>query len=252
MKYFIGTSGYNYSWWNNFYPPHISQKEYLTYYSKFFDSVEINYTFYKLPSKKVVKSWYNSVPKNFQFTIKVNSFITHYKKLKDVRPYLNKFLKRLAPLKEKLKCLLFTFPKNFVYNDINLKRLIKVKLLLSDFTHIRVAVEFRSTTWFNTYIKELGSFIIVIGYYYDIGFVPNLPKLPKFYNNKKIYIRMHGYDSTYGGSYPKRVLQKIVDHINKYGIKECFIYFNNTDTINKNGQVDAVLDALKMKSIINL
>ncbi|MBD3287877.1 DUF72 domain-containing protein, partial [candidate division KSB1 bacterium] len=80
----IGTSGWNYNHWKGvFYPKDLPQKKWLEFYIEKFLSVEINNSFYKLPEKKTLKTWFDTVPDNFLFTFKANRYITHMKKLKD-------------------------------------------------------------------------------------------------------------------------------------------------------------------------
>lgn len=103
MKLYIGTSGYYYSNWKKyFYPINLSQNDYLKYYSNYFNSVEINNTFYKIPSKKTITKWYNDTPTNFKFIIKMNNYITHYKKLTDIDKVLKNFLEIINLLKKKI------------------------------------------------------------------------------------------------------------------------------------------------------
>src|ERR1700686_2987424 len=102
MKLYCGTSGYQYSWWkHNYYPSGFGNYDMLEYYSKEFNTVEINYTFYKFPDANVIKNWYSSTPANFRFSIKVNQIITHYKKLHNVGVLLRKFIKITSHLKNK-------------------------------------------------------------------------------------------------------------------------------------------------------
>src|SRR5687767_7697496 len=82
MQFFVGTSGYSYpKWKGSFYPEKLPQKQMLSYYAQRFDAVEINNTFYKMPSEGDIKSWAQQVPKGFQFTFKAHQAITHFKRL---------------------------------------------------------------------------------------------------------------------------------------------------------------------------
>ena len=78
QKYFLGCSGWYYNdWAGDFYPENLSKSRWLEYYSKQFNTVEINNTFYRFPSEKTVKGWYNKTPENFKLTLKANQVITH-------------------------------------------------------------------------------------------------------------------------------------------------------------------------------
>ncbi|AYV82238.1 MAG: DUF72 domain-containing protein [Homavirus sp.] len=242
MNKYIGTSGYNYELWKgSFYPHNISSKNYLAYYSKFFNSVEINYTFYRMPSKKTVTSWYNTTPSNFKFCIKVHNYITHYKKLHNIDSYLKEFLLNLKPLKDKLACLLFQFPKQFVCSEKNLTRLVHLSSLLKRMVkHITVAVEFRHPSWSKIIgkLNEL-NFVVVSSYYNHIGFSPLLSQNI----SNTIYIRLHGGKKMYVGRHSTKVLGEIKKVMKNRNIHKCFVYFNNTDSVSGKTP-DAIHDAL--------
>jgi uncharacterized protein YecE (DUF72 family) len=80
---FIGTSGYSYKHWADgvFYPPEISSAKWLEYYCQFFNTVELNITFYRLPKKYTLKRWYERTPNNFTFAVKGESFYYTYEKI---------------------------------------------------------------------------------------------------------------------------------------------------------------------------
>jgi hypothetical protein len=83
---YIGTSGWNYRHWRgNFFPNDLPSKDWLRFYADRFDTVEINYTFYRLPSKESCKAWYQQTPENFRFAVKASRYITHIKRLRNAR-----------------------------------------------------------------------------------------------------------------------------------------------------------------------
>jgi len=108
-RVFVGTSGYNYRhWWNGvFYPKTVPQKGWLEFYSQFFETVELNVTFYRLPNRKTFEGWYQRTPGNFLFSIKGSRFITHIKRLKDCQEPLEAFFDHALGLKEKLNVILW-------------------------------------------------------------------------------------------------------------------------------------------------
>ena len=110
-KVHIGTMGWSYNFWKKtFYPKDLNSKEFLNYYSKQFDTVEVNNTFYKIPNKKTILSWKEQTPKNFIFSLKFPRKITHFKMLTNTREDTEFFLKTIKPLKEKLGPLLIQLP----------------------------------------------------------------------------------------------------------------------------------------------
>ena len=124
-KIFIGTSGWVYSHWEGiFYPKELGLKDKLKYFSKHFKTVEVNYSFYRLPRPTTYQNWYSQTPGDFLFAIKVSRFITHIKRLKGVKDAWKIFIKNTLNLKEKLGPILFQFPPNLKATEENVKRLV--------------------------------------------------------------------------------------------------------------------------------
>lgn len=110
----LGTLGWSYGFWKgNFYPPKTASKNYLTYYASKFDTVEVDNTFYRIPTQQVLLNWKNQTPPNFVFSLKFPRIVTHIKMLKDCERETSIFLERVALLGEKLGPLLLQFPPNF-------------------------------------------------------------------------------------------------------------------------------------------
>ena len=115
----IGISGWNYPPWRGgtFYPKGWPQKRELEYASRQVSSIEINGTFYSLQRPESFRAWYEATPENFVFAVKGGRFITHRKRLKDVRtPLANFFASGLLRLEEKLGPILWQLPPNFRYD----------------------------------------------------------------------------------------------------------------------------------------
>ncbi len=111
---FIGTSGYNYpEWKGSFYPSDLPTGKMLPYYSERFSTVEINYTFYRMPTSKLVTGWAGQVPDSFRFTLKAPRRITHDRKLRDAAQPVAAFCEAAAELGPKLGALLFQLPPTF-------------------------------------------------------------------------------------------------------------------------------------------
>ena len=110
----IGTSGYNYpEWRGSFYPEKFATSKMLPYYAERFSTVEINYTFYRMPNAKTVASWDAETPSGFCFALKAPQRITHVLRLKDVDDPLRYFLDTARTLGPKLGPILFQLPPNF-------------------------------------------------------------------------------------------------------------------------------------------
>jgi uncharacterized protein YecE (DUF72 family) len=111
---FIGTSGYNYpEWKGSFYPSNLTARLMLPYYAERFNSVEINYTFYRMPNSKLVTGWAAQVPDHFRFTLKAPRRITHDRRLRDSAELVRGFCEVAAELGPKLGALLFQLPPGF-------------------------------------------------------------------------------------------------------------------------------------------
>ncbi len=113
----VGTSGYNYpEWKGSFYPEKLPAAKMLPYYAARFTTVEINYTFYRMPNEKIVTGWAEQVPPGFKFTLKAPKRITHDKRLKDVADLTRGFCDVAATLGDRLGALLFQLPPQFKKN----------------------------------------------------------------------------------------------------------------------------------------
>jgi uncharacterized protein YecE (DUF72 family) len=151
MNILVGTSGYGYKEWRGrFYPEKISPKEMLRFYAARLGAVEINNTFYHMPTEPVLASWAEQVPDDFVFAIKAPQIITHLKRLRDVGGEAEYLFRTLSVLDKKLGPVLFQFPKSFRAN----------RPALEDFLalipgHISGAFEFRHPSWLEADILDL-------------------------------------------------------------------------------------------------
>jgi uncharacterized protein YecE (DUF72 family) len=111
---YVGTSGYNYpEWKGNFYPANLAAAKMLPYYAERFSTVEINYTFYRMPTASLVAGWAAQVPAHFKFTLKAPKRITHDRRLRDVGDAVRGFCEAASELGPRLGALLFQLPPNF-------------------------------------------------------------------------------------------------------------------------------------------
>ena len=139
----VGTSGYNYpEWRGTFYPEKFSTAKMLAYYAERFSTVEINYTFYRMPTEKLLAGWAAGTPGNFTFTLKAPRRITHDAKLQRCEDLLQTFCRTARTLGPKLATLLFQVPPTFKKDPAALRAFVE---LLPDGT--RAAFEFRHASW---------------------------------------------------------------------------------------------------------
>ena len=144
MAVLIGTSGYNYpEWKGSFYPSTFPPSKMLAYYAERFSTVEINYTFYRMPSAKTIAGWDAQTPAGFCFALKAPKRITHDARLRNVDEPLRYFLDTARRLGGKLGPILFQLPPNF---KKDLERLGDLLALLPP--DLRYAFEFRHPSWF--------------------------------------------------------------------------------------------------------
>jgi uncharacterized protein YecE (DUF72 family) len=114
MKTWIGTSGYNYpEWKGSFYPEKLPAAKMLPFYAQAFSTVEINYTFYRVPNQKTLAAWDRDTPEGFRLTLKAPKRITHIARLRDCAELLDYFLRTAATLGPKLGAILFQLPPYF-------------------------------------------------------------------------------------------------------------------------------------------
>jgi uncharacterized protein YecE (DUF72 family) len=146
----VGTSGYNYpEWRGTFYPEKFSTAKMLEYYAARFSTVEINYTFYRIPTEKLLAGWSAGTPDNFQFTLKAPRRITHDSKLQRCEDLLQSFCRTARTLGPKLGALLFQLPPTFKKDVQVLRAFLE---LLPEGT--RAAVEFRHASWLDQEIYD--------------------------------------------------------------------------------------------------
>jgi len=144
MKLWVGTSGYSYKEWKgSFYPQDMPDKDMLKAYARQLPAVEINNTFYRLPTPALLKSWAKQVPENFRFVLKASRRITHIKRLKECEEETEYLFKTARTLGERLGAILFQLPP-FLRNDT--PRLVDFLKLIPD--NSKSAFEFRHESWF--------------------------------------------------------------------------------------------------------
>jgi len=143
MRYLIGTSGYNYpEWRGSFYPEKFPTSKMLAYYSERFNTVEVNYTFYRMPTPALLDGWAKGTPESFTFTLKAPRRITHDAKLQRVEDLTQTFCRTAATLGSKLGILLFQLPPTMQRDDAVLGAFLET---LPEGT--RAAFEFRHPSW---------------------------------------------------------------------------------------------------------
>lgn len=223
----IGTSGWNYTGWSGiFYPEEAKPRDFLGFYSGRFSTVEVNYSFYHLPRTTTYERWVEQTPDKFLFTLKLSRFITHIKRLKEVKTALRTFVERSETLGSKRGPLLIQLPPSFSLTDVNLKRIRDFLENLSQFG-VLAAVELRHNSWFVPEVYKLfenaGSALVIA----NSSRYPNPPEDAS--TADFVYFRFHGPQELFASSYTDEELKYYAKIIRKHKQqnREVYVYFNN-------------------------
>ena len=218
-KVYAGTSGWSYaSWKPDFYPAKLACAKFLSYYATRLNSVEVNYTFRRFPTEKLLEGWIAVTADGFKFALKAHQMITHIKRLRDTSDWLTRFFSSLRPLEDskKLGPVLFQLPPNLKC-DVNL-----LKKFLEDLPPgLRCAFEFRDPSWFCEEVYEaLRSRNAAL-----CQAETEKLETPAVRTANFSYLRLRKEEYA-----PKKLarLKKSVEELSKMG--EVFVYFKHEDT----------------------
>lgn len=235
----IGTSGWHYAHWRGtFYPADLPTSAWLAYYRERFDTVEINNSFYRLPSEATLALWRDAVPPGFTFAAKASRYLTHTKKLKDPEGPLHTLLPRLEVLGATLGPILFQLPPRW---RCNLERL-ETFLAVLPATH-RYAFEFRDPSWHVPAVYDLLRRHGMAFCAYDLSAF----QAPLVVTADFAYVRLHGPGpGAYQGSYPQEQLAVWARRIRDWDreLAAVYVYFDNDE------RGFAVHDALRLRRLL--
>ena len=253
IEYYTGTSGYYYrDWFGIFYPKSIKNYKLIEYYSQFFDIVEINSSYYKIPSKNAVKQLKRQIPKNFKLFYKLYKGFTHQRKYDEAM--VSAFKESLKILDEHLYGVVAQFPENFKYSKENLYYIEK---LFHKFMDMGIfVVEFRHISWIRDdvlkYLSDIGITVSSV----DEPSIPTLIPRKLFVTTSIVYIRFHSrdkenwykgggkrYDYFYSDEELSEWAMKIKEKKEK--ITKVFALFNNC----KNGS--AIKNAIRFVELLH-
>ena len=221
MSFHIGTSGWMYAdWRGRFYPAEIPKTRWFSHYAHHFATVELNSSFYHLPTEKAFGTWRDRAPDGFVYALKVSRYITHLKKLRDVEEPLKTFASRARLLGDKLGPLLYQLPPSLKRNDALLNAFLH--LLPGDMQHV---FELRNESWFDEGVYSLLR-------RHNVGFcVYDLPgtTTPIVTTAGFAYVRFHGSTGLYDSCYTEEELRSWATKISVLGrgLSEVYVYFNN-------------------------
>jgi uncharacterized protein YecE (DUF72 family) len=219
---YIGTSGWSYrDWRGRFYPDKLPTSRWLAHYAQRFDTVEVNATFYRLPSERAADRWRETVPDGFQFAVKASRLITHYRRLVDVDDALRTFFDRLERLGPKLGPILFQLPPDMDRDDGLLDDFLAK--LPDGYSYI---LELRNPAWYDGPIFSLMERRRIALCLHDMpGSQP-----PLIATADVVYVRFHGPTGHYRHNYPDDALQEWAARLRDLtgnGARLLYAYFNN-------------------------
>jgi len=240
VKYYIGCSGWYYEHWRGlYYPRELPKPKWLEFYARQFTTVELNNSFYRLPSETAFTAWRESTPGNFIFAVKVSRFITHIKRLKNLDSAVENFLSRAEFLGEKLGPLLYQLPPNMKRNDELLQNFLAS--LPSKYQHV---VEFRHKSWIDDAVFDILR-------RHNVGLcVFDMPgfSCPIVATSDFAYVRFHGSEGLYSGCYSDAELSQWAQRIARLvqNVEASYIYFNN------DAEAFAVKNAITLGKLLNI
>ncbi|MGQ0826788.1 MAG: DUF72 domain-containing protein [Bacteroidota bacterium] len=222
MKWSVGCSGfYNKHWKGIFYPEDLPQSKWLNFYCEYFNTLELNVTFYQFPTEERMRIWFKKSSEDFLFSVKAPRLITHYKKFNDCEKLLNDFYQACEKgLKNKLGCILFQLPPSIQYSQEQLDQIISA--LHPGFKNV---IEFRHSSWWDESIYKILAekeiiFCSINHQKFPTDIITTAPI---------VYVRLHGNPELYYSGYKSKELNDLHMTIkNDKKIKETYVYFNNT------------------------
>ena len=218
----IGCSGWNYADWRGvLYPPGCPQAKWLARYAEVFDTVEINNTFYRLPTLDAVRGWVAQTPPGFLFAVKSSRYLTHVKRLTDMDQGAARLLERLEPLtaSPKMGPMLWQLPGNFRRDDERLA------FALEHLPPGRHAFEFRHESWFT---DDVLAALRAHGVALVIGDHPERPWQRHDLTADFSFVRLHYGHRGRRGNYSATELDEWARELRRLGRRaEVFVYLNN-------------------------
>jgi uncharacterized protein YecE (DUF72 family) len=245
----IGCSGWHYrSWKGTIYPAELATDEWLRAYSRWFPTVELNNSFYRLPSAETFAAWRRQVPRQFEFAVKASRFLTHIKRLRDPDEPLTRLLTHATPLGPMLGPILYQIPPRWFPDPERLETFLAAlpeRLAGTSRRRLRHVIEMRDPRGYEPWVLDM---LLKYGVTLCAHDMPG-SESPSLMMGPIVYVRFHGYGTKYGGSYPDEVLDEWADWIRRAldGGRDAYVYFNND--INGYAVYDAERLRLRVEGI---
>ena len=239
-RFRIGASGWHYAHWRgSFYPEALRSRDMLAWYAAHFDTVELNSTFYRMPTRAAISGWLTQTPPDFRFSAKASRFTTHAKRLLGAPASFDKYFAAIEPLRERMGPVVFQLPPRFEPNVDRPREFIEA--LPEGW---RYAFEFRDPRWFSAPTREALERAGVAFCVFEIGGA----RSPLWRTAEFIYIRLHGPGRKYQGEYGEMGLRPWAVRIEDWAREgaEVWCYFDNDEAGYAAG--DALLLARMLKA----
>ena len=217
----IGTSGWHYNHWRGpYYPTNLLPRAMLDYYGQDFDTVEVNNSFYRLPSSATFEAWKDATPAGFCFAVKGSHYITHRKKLLDPKLALDRLMAATCGLGAKRGPILFQLPPNWHCNPDRLQQ-----FLCALPAGPRYSIECRDLSWHNREVYRLLRDHNVAFCLYELGGIRSAVEVTADF----VYVRLHGPGNKYEGDYSAGTLKSWADQIDRWKQSDIdvYLYFDN-------------------------
>jgi len=237
-RIYIGCSGWSYRHWRErFYPATLPATRWFAHYAHVFDTVELNNSFYHLPSAAAVERWRAQAPAAFIFAVKASRYLTHMRKLKDAEAGVHQFIERIRGLGPHLGPVLYQLPPRWHCDVQRLETFLR--LLPRDLQHV---FEFREPSWI------CDAVFAVLERHRAALCVHDMPgsNVPRRAVGPIAYVRFHGAGARYGGGYPDALLADWAQWLRRQaaGRRPAFVYFNNDIDAH------AVADAQRLRELL--
>lgn len=242
----IGCSGWHYKSWKGLvYPSDLPNRAWLKAYTSRFSTVELNNSFYRLPSEETFAAWRAQVPRGFLFAVKASRFLTHIKRLREPEEPLTRLLSHAKALGPALGPLLYQIPPRWFPDAARLETFLAAlpeRITLRAPRRLHHVIEIRDPRGYEPWVIDmLRSYNVTLCVHDMAG-----SESPLLAVGPIVYVRFHGYGQKYGGSYPDELLSEWAEWIRGAlaGGRDAYVYFNN----DINGY--AVRDAERLRRLV--
>jgi uncharacterized protein YecE (DUF72 family) len=237
---YIGTSGWNYESWKASFYRGVPRRQWLAYCASRFSAIEVNATFYRLPSRSTFRRWREETPPEFRFAIKAHRYLTHNKKLADPLPAIQRERARATALGEKLAAVVWQLPAHFHKHLARLEDF--ARALARSWGEVRHAVEFRHPSWFDDEVAACLAHYGIANCQSDAADWPRWDAV----TTDMVYVRLHGHETTYASAYTPAALAAWARRIRGWLAegRDVHVYFDN-DALGH-----APFDALALRKLV--